>query len=130
MHTTQVYAALLAIFFVVLSVRVVSLRRKLHVTLGAGGNPTLERAIRVHGNFAEYVPLGLLLIFLVESKAAPVWLPHLLGLCLVAGRTSHALGVSQEKEDIRFRIVGMALTFTSLLVAAVYLLFTYLTADM
>lgn len=129
MHTTQVYAALLAIFFVVLSVRVVSLRRKLHVGLGAGGNPKLERAIRVHGNFAEYVPLALLLIFIVENNAAAPWLLHALGLCLIAGRTSHALGVSQEKEDIRFRIVGMALTFTTLLVSAAYLLFTYLTAD-
>lgn len=130
MHTTQVYAALLAIFFVALSVRVIMLRRKLHVSLGAGGNTTLERAIRVHGNFAEYVPLALLLIFIVENNAAPAWLLHGLGLCLITGRTSHALGVSQDKEDTRFRIVGMALTFTTLLISAAYLLFTYLTADL
>lgn len=38
------------------------------------------------------------------------------------GRLSHAYGVSQLKEDFRFRITGMVLTFTVIAVAAITLL--------
>ncbi|HAY26639.1 MAG TPA: glutathione metabolism protein, partial [Candidatus Accumulibacter sp.] len=56
------YAALLALFFVALSIRTLRLRRELRITVGDGGNPAMLRAMRVHANFAEYVPLGLILL--------------------------------------------------------------------
>ena len=56
------YAALLALLFVALSWRTIGLRRRYCVAVGDGGQPELLRAMRVHANFAEYVPLALLLI--------------------------------------------------------------------
>ncbi len=111
------YAAALALLFVALSVRTLRLRRKLPVPLGDGSNPLLLRARR-HANFAEYVPLGLLLIFFVEAGGASPWIVHALGACLLLGRVMHALGVSQERENSRYRVLGMALTFTALLTAS------------
>ena len=56
------YAALLGLILVYLSYRVVSYRVKYKVGIGDGGNTKLARAIRVQGNFVEYVPIALLLI--------------------------------------------------------------------
>jgi uncharacterized membrane protein YecN with MAPEG domain len=47
---------------------------------------------------------------------------HGLGLLLLVGRLSHAYGVSQERENFRFRVSGMMATFATLTVAALYLL--------
>ena len=59
-HIPAIYAAILALMFVGLSVRTLSMRRRLKIAIGDEGNPTMLRAMRVHSNFAEYVPLGLL----------------------------------------------------------------------
>ena len=116
------YAALLALLFVILSVRTIRARMKHRIAIGDAGNESMLRAMRVHSNFAEYVPLSLMLIFLVEEKGAYVWLVHALCLCLLVGRLSHAWGVSQIGENLRFRQFGMLLTFTTLIASAVYLL--------
>jgi len=80
------------------------------------------RAMRVHANFAEYVPLALILIFLVETSVTSGLFVHALGAALLIARLSHAYGVSQQPENFRFRIFGMATTFTVLLTCAGYLL--------
>ena len=118
-----VCAAALAILFVALSVRTLRLRRALGVPIGDGGDASMLRAIRVHANFAEYVPLSLLLLFFAEAGGAPAWLVHALCACLLLGRAAHALGVSQARENYRYRVLGMGLTFTVLLTASGYLAF-------
>lgn len=123
---TPVYAALLALLYVVLSIRVIKLRRKNQVALGDAGNPDIQRAIRVHANFAEYVPLALILITFVEIQNFPAWIVNLLGLALLCGRSLHAYGVSQTQEKFKFRIAGMALTFTCIISAALMLLTSWL----
>lgn len=117
-----IYAALLVIIFVVLSIRIIRQRHKLKIGLGDAGNKDIQRAVRVHANFAEYVPLGLLMIYLVEQSGVYAWFVHALCLGLLVGRLSHAYGVSQSKENFRFRIAGMSLTFAVLLACAVHLL--------
>ena len=81
--------------------------------------------MRAHSNFAEYVPLSLLLILFVEASGAKPLFVHALGASVVAGRMSHAFGVSQIKEQYAFRVLGMALTLGPIIVAAVGLLFVY-----
>lgn len=120
------YAALLALLFVALSIRVIKTRRRERVAIGDGDNPRLRRAIGVHNNFAQYVPLALLLLAFVELAAAPLLLVHILCLMLLIGRSVHAYGVSQESENFRFRTLGMRLTFATIALAAVYLLVTTL----
>ncbi|MCC5811782.1 MAG: MAPEG family protein [Ectothiorhodospiraceae bacterium] len=117
-----VYVALLSVLFVVLSIRALRVRRRLGVPIGDGGNALMLRAARVHANFAEYAPLGLLLIAGSEVVGAPGYLVHALGLALLAGRLSHAYGVSQEHEVFAFRVAGMVLTFACYFVAAGFIL--------
>jgi uncharacterized membrane protein YecN with MAPEG domain len=119
MPITALYAALLTALFVVLSVRVIATRRGSGAPLGDGGNPELLRRIRVQGNFAEYVPLALILLGLAEGLHTPVWLLHLLGLGLLIGRLLHAYGVSRAKEQFAFRVSGVAFTLSMLIGAAI-----------
>ena len=119
MPITALYAALLTVLFVVLSVRVIAMRRGTGAALGDGGNPELLRRIRVQGNFAEYVPLALILLGLAEGLHTPAWLLHLLGLALLIGRLLHAYGVSRTTEQFAFRVSGVACTLTMLISAAI-----------
>jgi uncharacterized membrane protein YecN with MAPEG domain len=127
MQVLPLYAALLALLFLALSVRTIRLRRSLRIAIGDSGDKTMMRAMRVHANFVEYVPFCLLLLFLVEAKGAHPLLVHALCLCLLVGRLSHAFGVSQAREDFRYRVFGMALTFTTLAASAAYLIYAFAT---
>ncbi len=118
MPIVSVYAAVLALVYVALSIRVVTVRRAALVAIGDGGDKVLQRRIRAHANFAEYVPIALILIALAESNGAPVLMLHALGSGLIVGRVVHALNISSEQERIPLRVVGMATTFTVILVAA------------
>lgn len=118
----SVYASVLAILFLWLSVRVIRFRRRDRVAIGDGDNPDLRRAVRVHANFAEYVPLALILIAFVEMGGASPLLVNVLGASLLAGRAVHAYGVSQSAENYRFRVAGMVVTFTVLASSATILL--------
>ncbi|MGD9784995.1 MAG: MAPEG family protein [Hyphomicrobiaceae bacterium] len=118
MPITALYAGLLTLLFILLSIRVIRQRRTAQVAIGHGEDATLLRRMRVHANFAEYVPLALILMALLESMKASVYLLHGLGLALLAGRCIHAFGVSQSRENISLRIIGMTLTFAVLGVAA------------
>jgi uncharacterized protein len=117
-----IYAAILAIFFVVLSIRTIRQRHRLKIGLGDTGNKDMQRVVRVHANFAEYVPLCLFMIYLVEQSGVYAWFTHLLCLSLLIGRLTHAYGVSQTKENFKFRTVGMVLTFSALIASAAHLL--------
>jgi hypothetical protein len=62
----QIYVALFGLLYLALSVRTLRLRRWLRIAVGDGGNPVMLRAMRAHANFAEYVPLTLVIIFMME----------------------------------------------------------------
>ncbi|MDJ0652685.1 MAG: MAPEG family protein [Xanthomonadales bacterium] len=117
------YAACLALIFIALSVRTLSLRKSLGIAIGDRGDNAMLRAMRVHANFAEYTPLSLLLLFMLEQQSASPLLLHALGAALLVGRFVHAVGVSSPREDLRLRVTGMALTFTALGGAALALLY-------
>lgn len=125
MHIVPFYASLLALLFAALSVRTLRMRRHLKIAIGDAGNQAMLRAMRVHSNFAEYVPLSLLLVYFVEIRGAHSLLVHALASCLLAGRALHAFGVSQLKENYRYRVSGMGMTLTTLVAASAYLVWSY-----
>ncbi len=118
---TALYAGLFAFGFIWLSIRVVTMRRRYHLALGAS-HRLVERAVRAHGNFSEYVPFALLLLALCEMNRLPDWGLHGLGVALLAGRASHAYGISREPEVLKWRVFGTSLTFTVIGVAGAALL--------
>lgn len=115
---TSIIAAILTIIFVKLSFAVIDLRRKNKVGLGSGGYDDLERAIRAQGNFAEYVPIGLILIACLELNGAPWWLVILPGIALIIGRLIHAKGINEPPPNFSSRVLGMKFTFGTLITLA------------
>lgn len=126
MVVTPLYAALLGLIFMGLSIRTIRLRRRYRVGVGDGNHTELQRAARVHANFAEYVPLTLLLVYFVETTSESASLTHILCATLLCGRLLHAYGVSQVRENYRYRTIGMVLTFSVIIVACLFLLYTRL----
>jgi len=116
---TSIIAAVLTLIFIKLSFAVIALRRKNKVGLGSGGHEDLERAIRAQGNFAEYVPFGLILIACLELNSAPGWLVVIPGIALIIGRLIHAKGINTPPPDFSLRVTGMKFTFGTLITLAV-----------
>lgn len=114
---TGLYAAMAALLIVALARNVISLRRQYKVALGDGGHTDLLAAIRAHANAIEYLPIGLLLLLLLELSQSPHWLLHLMGSLFLIGRLIHANGVS--KANIKQRILGMQLTLGLLVTMAI-----------
>jgi len=112
---TSIIASVLTIVFIKLSFAVIGLRRKNKVGLGSGGHEDLERAIRAQGNFAEYVPFGIILLACLELNGAPWWLVAILGIALIIGRLLHAKGINVPPPDFSKRVLGMKFTFTTLI---------------
>ena len=118
MPVTALYAGLLALLFVVLSFRVSGVRRSQKISVGDGGNSDLLRRMRVHGNFAEYVPLVLVLMGLAESLKTQPRLLHAIGAALLVGRILHVIGLSPATSVLPLRAGGMILTFLAMISAA------------
>ena len=117
-----VYTAIFGLMFVYLSICVIKQRRSAKVSIGDGDNPTLRKAIAVHNNFSQYVPLALLLIAFVELNHAPATITHGLCACLLVGRVAHAYGLAQAVQIMKLRQIGVLLTFGVIIIAAFYLL--------
>lgn len=115
---TALYAGLLLLLFLVLTVRVLSRRFKAQVVLGTGGDRRLERAVRVHANCAEYVPIFLVALLAAELCGAPTVAQHAAGVAMLAGRIAHGIGMSREPDILPLRAGGMILTLTAIALAA------------
>ncbi|MAL79983.1 MAG: glutathione metabolism protein [Sneathiella sp.] len=123
---TPFFAALLALVYVLLSLQVSRLRRKAQVSIGDGGDIALQKAIRAHGNFIEYVPITLIILMFLEMRTVSVYVIVILCALLLVGRILHAIGISGMKEILIFRMIGMICTFIALIVGSLWLLLTYL----
>ena len=122
---TAVWLALLALLFAGLSLCVVALRAKGDVPFGDGGDDTLFRAIRAHGNFAEWVPLAALLVALLEMHGAAPALVHVFMGALFAARIAHPVAFTQPVTSMVYflgRIFGALTTWAVVTGAAVLLL--------
>lgn len=121
------YGAVNIILLIVLSYRVGSVRKKNSIGIGDGGNEALQRTIRVQGNFTEYTPLAIIgLLLMAGLSAHPYWL-HAMGIAFTLGRILHAVGFSGNSGVSFGRLAGMVLTWGSLLVMALYLLYMVVT---
>lgn len=125
---TAGYLSVLALLYALLSIRVVMLRGKYQVSLGDGGNAALTSAIRSHAHFAEYVPIIVLMIALLEMSGMSLARLHLLLGALLLARILHPLGMSAAPRTLRFRLFrvgGVAITFLLLVSCAVALLLRF-----
>ena len=68
----------------------------LGVGIGDGGDRDMNRAVRVHGNAAESVPVALLLLLLAELNGASSVLLHACCAVFVASRSPPPTGLNRS----------------------------------
>ena len=122
LEITSIYASLIAILFLWLSARVIIYRRRNRISLGDSGSKSLLKRMRAHANCAEYAPIALILLALVEFSGAPSYVVHGLGVLLVAGRFVHGWGFSASPPVMNARVLGMVVTLSMIALSALGLL--------
>ncbi len=90
---TAGYSAILALIYIALSAWVVQGRGQYRIEHGDGGEARLNRRIRAHANFAEYVPLALIMAAFLEGSGTPPFTIHALLAPLVVSRIMHPIGM-------------------------------------
>ncbi len=103
---TALAAAAFGLVYIVLTMRVGLFRARKSIFLGDGDNTDLLKRIRVHGNFAEFVPMVIILLALIEGMGAA---PHIvLGIAVMflVVRVAHAIGLSTNEGPSVGRIIG------------------------
>lgn len=118
------YIGINILLLLVLSFLVVRGRQTHKIVLGVPeNNPAFTRAVRAHANAAEYIPAGLVgIMALAWFNHTPMWVLHGVGISLTLGRIFHAIGLHTGELNIG-RLAGMALTWTSYLLAGGYLIY-------
>jgi uncharacterized membrane protein YecN with MAPEG domain len=115
---TPLYAGILGIIYLSLTFFTIKGRFKHGVALGSGGNEEMEKSIRMHANFAEYVPIALLLLLMCETVNTVPIMIHAMGVLLIIGRLLHAFGLMSANSVNKKRQVGMVLTLGVILAAS------------
>ena len=103
---TAITAGVLLILQMLLAFTVSGARGQKDLWVGDGGEDSLLRAIRRHGNFAENAGIFVAGFALLElSKFSPTLLPVLCAAFVVA-RLAHVVGLSQANTGNAFRLAG------------------------
>ena len=123
--TTAIFAALLAIEFILLSGWIVIGRVRKDALSGDAGDNAFAKRIRTQANFAEYVPFALLLIALFEARGGSHGLVTTLLVILLVARLLHPIGMfapANSPQQFACRGGGVLGTFLVTLIAAIALL--------
>lgn len=106
-----------------LALRVGQMRRLHQVSIGDGGNPAVIARMRAHANFAEFAPIVLLLLALLELANGTSALYWACGAAFVAARVAHGLGMDSWKPGRGIGIVGTMLVLLLLVALAAWTAF-------
>lgn len=120
---TLITTGILGIIFFVHCLRIIQGRGLTKTSLGDGGNDLMTRRIRIHGNFAEYIPLLMLILFMLEVKAISQVLLLAFALSVVVGRLLHFYGLYSNGSPMWARVWGMQLTLWPLLLGSLWLIY-------
>lgn len=114
---TLTVAAAAALINIWLGMRCSRIRISDKIKMGDGGNALLHGRMRAHANFAEYVPIFLILLGLVElADGTGPWLWAAGGL-FIAARIAHPFGMDRPAPN-PLRMGGIMLTWLLMLLLA------------
>ena len=122
---TTLYGALLGLWLVVLSLRVITLRSGPGLgwlKFGYTGEQALTRSIRAQGNLIEYAPMFMILMFIAESGGVSSFSLHYYGGTFLLGRLMHGICMGFMEKSVVLRSGGTILTLLPLSGISVLLL--------
>ena len=100
MPVTLATAAAAAIVNLWLAVRIGRMRIAARVSIGDGGHERLAARMRAQLNFAEYVPMALILLALVELAGGNQVALWIVGAVLILGRLAHGFGMDRPAPNL------------------------------
>ena len=118
---SPLFVALLVVIQFGLTAFVGAYRVKSGIDFLDGGDVTMTRRMRAHGNFTETIPIALIAMALAELGGAPAALLWGGGALLVVGRLIHVHAIV-TRGMAPGRAIGMAMTFLAMLSFAAFLL--------
>ncbi|NML07376.1 MAPEG family protein [Sphingomonas sp. G-3-2-10] len=95
-----------------LGIRIGRVRTTEKISIGDGGNEKLMARMRAQLNFAEYVPIVLILIGLIELAAGTRGWLWVIAIAFIAGRICHAFGMDGWMPG---RMIGIATTMLTMI---------------
>jgi len=117
-----------ALLHIWLSVRVSQMRRLHKVSVGDGDNPQVRNRMRAHGNFAENVPIFLVLLALVEVGVGSEFWLWIVAILFVVARVLHPYGMDRPGANV-FRLLGILGSWLVLLGLGAYAIILAYTQD-
>jgi uncharacterized membrane protein YecN with MAPEG domain len=108
---TSIYAALIGLLIIILSLNVALRRMRTQIAIGTGDNDYLIRAIRAQANLIEYAPITLILLFLAELNGTSALMLNCYGITFIVARLFHALGLYLSSGPSWPRFIGVNLTW-------------------
>ncbi|GIU21678.1 MAPEG family protein [Shewanella sp. MBTL60-007] len=122
------YLSLSALLMVILTYRVIRLRRIHKIGIGSEGNSALILAQRVHANFLENAPITMLLLVVAEGNGISAAVLHLFGTLWIVSRLMHAIGLTQGRGGYHFgRFWGVLMTWAVIIGLVATNLFAFVT---
>lgn len=120
---TAVFAAVLGLLLIVLSLLVSRHRLRLKQNMGVSEDIDFQATVRAHGNLVEYAPIGLIMLAIAELNGVSGTLIYWTGLGFVAGRLLHAFGmINGHGGPHMARMAGILLTWLAIVVLALLLM--------
>lgn len=108
---TSLYTAFLLLLMLALAANVVRLRISEKVSLGDGDNRRVRQGMRAHANAAEYVPVVLIGLALLELAGVAAWMLLLYGSVFLVGRVLHGIGMVQPRSVNPLRQLGIVFSW-------------------
>ena len=124
MNISILFTIIFIIFYLILTIITIKVRRSARVEYGDGFNKELTKAIRAHGNFFEFTVFFIISSFLLEILDAGQIYVLFVNIVFLLARISHAY--SMLKEKILFRVIGMIATLICYAINCIYLLYLYI----
>ena len=129
---TPIFISILSLFYIFLAMRVGYMRgspvMKLFFKMDEEvSEERLNRNIRAHGNFSEYVPLYLLLLLVSELVGVTSYHYMLIAsLIFTYGRVAHAICFAFFDYNPFLRITGMLTTYVGIVMLCLKLISLYI----
>ncbi|SER02526.1 hypothetical protein SAMN03080615_03657 [Amphritea atlantica] len=122
---TSLLAGIFTLLMVPLSLQISISRAKIGgfsggLTFGDGGDETLRRKIRAHGNFIEYAPMALIALGLVEYDGGEKTLVLGLASAFLISRLLHAGGMLYTSTPF-IRGIGMLIQHVAFVIVGGWL---------
>ena len=123
MNISILFTIIFIIFYLILTIITINVRKSSKVAYGDDNNKKLIKAIRAHANFFEFTVFFIISSFLLEILDANQIYVLFVNIVFLLGRISHAY--SMLKEKTLFRVIGMMATLNIYALNCIYLLYLY-----